>query len=103
MATLLHHVQPWMQKSIAESERRMEAMIDQKFDVVNKRLDSFEVRVQEQLSSTTYMSSFQADLANIRADVDAILSTPAIESQPAPTTLSDDTVLDALFSGYPEE
>ena len=24
MATLLHHIQPWMQKSIAESEARME-------------------------------------------------------------------------------
>ncbi|KAG5581727.1 hypothetical protein H5410_052354 [Solanum commersonii] len=24
MATLLHHIQPWMQKSIAESEARVE-------------------------------------------------------------------------------
>ncbi|KAG5585933.1 hypothetical protein H5410_046367 [Solanum commersonii] len=36
MATLLHYIQPWMQKSIAESEarveRRMEDMMDQKWN-----------------------------------------------------------------------
>uniref|UniRef100_M1DVC0 Integrase core domain containing protein n=1 Tax=Solanum tuberosum TaxID=4113 RepID=M1DVC0_SOLTU len=45
MATLLHHIQPWMQKSIAESEarieRRMEAMMERKVQAVNKRLDAF--------------------------------------------------------------
>ncbi|KAG5620829.1 hypothetical protein H5410_006047 [Solanum commersonii] len=49
MATLLHHIQPWMQKSIAESEarveRRMEDMMDRKVQAVNNRLDAFELRV----------------------------------------------------------
>ncbi|KAG5580200.1 hypothetical protein H5410_050827 [Solanum commersonii] len=44
MATLLHHIQPWMQKSIAESEarveRRMEDMMDWKVQAVNNRLDA---------------------------------------------------------------
>uniref|UniRef100_M1DEV4 Integrase core domain containing protein n=1 Tax=Solanum tuberosum TaxID=4113 RepID=M1DEV4_SOLTU len=74
MATLLHHIQPWMQKSIAESEarmeRRMEAMMDRK-----------------------------ADLASLRTDVDAILAAPSVETQAAPTALADDIVLEALFSG----
>ncbi|KAG5571279.1 hypothetical protein H5410_061045 [Solanum commersonii] len=51
MATLLHHIQPWMQKSIAESEARidqmMEGMMDQKVHAVNKRLNAFELRVLE--------------------------------------------------------
>ncbi|KAG5600238.1 hypothetical protein H5410_031608 [Solanum commersonii] len=45
MATLLHHIQPWMQKSIAESEarveRRMEDMMDRKVKAVNNQLDAF--------------------------------------------------------------
>uniref|UniRef100_M1DCU9 Integrase core domain containing protein n=1 Tax=Solanum tuberosum TaxID=4113 RepID=M1DCU9_SOLTU len=75
MATLLHHIQPWMQKSIAESEarieRRMEGMMDRK-----------------------------AELASLRTDVDAIIAAPTVEPQ---ATLTDDTVLDALFSGTAEE
>lgn len=103
MATLLHHFRPWMQKSIIEQELKMEAMIDQKVDVINEHFDSFELRVLERLSTTTYVSSFPDELSSLRADVDAILSKPAIESQAAPITLSDYTVLDALFSGYSEE
>uniref|UniRef100_M1DNH1 Integrase core domain containing protein n=1 Tax=Solanum tuberosum TaxID=4113 RepID=M1DNH1_SOLTU len=78
MATLLHHIQPWMQKLIAESEarmeRRMEGMMDRK-----------------------------AKLASLRTDVDAILVAPTVEPQAAPTALVDDTVLDNLFSGTAEE
>uniref|UniRef100_M1DTS8 Integrase core domain containing protein n=1 Tax=Solanum tuberosum TaxID=4113 RepID=M1DTS8_SOLTU len=81
MATLLHHIQPWMQKSIAEFEarieRRMEGMLDRK--------------IQE------------TELASLQADVDAILATSTVEPKAAPTVLADDTVLDALFSGTAEE
>ncbi|WMV08174.1 hypothetical protein MTR67_001559 [Solanum verrucosum] len=78
MATLLHHIQPWMQKSIAESEdrmeRRMEGMMDRK-----------------------------AELVSLRTDIDAILAFPSVEPQVAPTALAYDMVLDALFSGTAEE
>uniref|UniRef100_M1DYJ6 Integrase core domain containing protein n=1 Tax=Solanum tuberosum TaxID=4113 RepID=M1DYJ6_SOLTU len=107
MATLLHHIQPWMQKSIAESEarmeRRMEGMIDQKVEAVNKRLDAFELRVLERSAPATDLSALQADLASLRTDLDAILAAPAVETQATPTTLTDDTVLDSLFSGTAEE
>uniref|UniRef100_M1DNQ6 Integrase core domain containing protein n=1 Tax=Solanum tuberosum TaxID=4113 RepID=M1DNQ6_SOLTU len=107
MATLLHHIQPWMQKSIAESEarmkRRMERMMDRKVQGVNKRLDAFELRVLERPAPTTDLSTLQADLASLRTDVDAILVAPSVETQAAPTTLADDTVLNALFSGTAEE
>uniref|UniRef100_M1DGP2 Integrase core domain containing protein n=1 Tax=Solanum tuberosum TaxID=4113 RepID=M1DGP2_SOLTU len=78
LATLLHHIQPWMQKSIAESEARMERRMEGIMDG-------------------------KADLASLRTDVDAILAAPSVETQAAPTTLDDDTVLDALFSGTAEE
>ena len=49
MSTLLHHIQPWMQKSITESEecleRKMVQFKEQKIAEVNQRLDAFELRV----------------------------------------------------------
>uniref|UniRef100_M1DZ10 Integrase core domain containing protein n=1 Tax=Solanum tuberosum TaxID=4113 RepID=M1DZ10_SOLTU len=107
MATLLHHIQPWMQKSIAESEARMErmmdGMMDRKVQAVNKRLDAFELRVLDRSAPATDLSALQADLASLRTDVDAILVAPSVETQAAPTVLADDTMLDALFSGTTEE
>ena len=49
MATLLHHIQSWMQKSITESEERLERKMVQytkwKIAEVHQRLDAFELRV----------------------------------------------------------
>ena len=49
MATLLHHIQPWMQKSITESEEHLERktvqFIERKIAEVNQLLDAFELRV----------------------------------------------------------
>uniref|UniRef100_M1DI20 Integrase core domain containing protein n=1 Tax=Solanum tuberosum TaxID=4113 RepID=M1DI20_SOLTU len=96
MAILLHHIQLWMQKSIAKSEarmeRRMEGMMDWKVQAVNKHLDAFELRVLERLAPAIDLSALQADLASLRTDVDTILAAPSV-----------DTVLDALFSGTTEE
>ena len=45
MATLLHHIQPWMQKSITEPEERLEHKIvkytEWKIAEVHQRLDAF--------------------------------------------------------------
>uniref|UniRef100_M1DQX5 Integrase core domain containing protein n=1 Tax=Solanum tuberosum TaxID=4113 RepID=M1DQX5_SOLTU len=101
MATLLHHVKPWMQKSIAESEARMEkrmaTVVDQKVQAVHKRLDAFELRVLTRSVPVTDFSSFRTELDSLWADIDSILATPIDEPESAPTTLADDTVLDALF------
>uniref|UniRef100_M1DQA7 Integrase core domain containing protein n=1 Tax=Solanum tuberosum TaxID=4113 RepID=M1DQA7_SOLTU len=77
----------------------MEAKMDQKVQAVHKRLNPFELRVLERPDPTTDISSFRTELASLRADVDAILATPAVELQAAPFALGDDTVLGALFSG----
>ena len=49
MATLRHHIQPWMQKSITESEERLERKMvqytERKIAEVHQRLDAFELRV----------------------------------------------------------
>ena len=49
MATLLNHIQPWMQKSITESEERLERKMvqytERKIAEVHQRLDAFELRV----------------------------------------------------------
>ena len=49
MATLLHHIQPWMQRSIAEAEERLERRMVQhpegKIVEVHQRLDAFELWV----------------------------------------------------------
>uniref|UniRef100_M1DMJ3 Integrase core domain containing protein n=1 Tax=Solanum tuberosum TaxID=4113 RepID=M1DMJ3_SOLTU len=99
--------QPWMQKLIAESEarmeRRMEIMMDRKVQTVNKRLDAFELRVFEQPVLTIDLSSLRTNLANLRADIDDILATPAVKPPATPTAWTDDTVLDALFRGIAEE
>ena len=46
MGALLHHIQPWMQKSITEPEERLERKMQQfterKIAEVNQRLDAFE-------------------------------------------------------------
>uniref|UniRef100_M1DXW5 Integrase core domain containing protein n=1 Tax=Solanum tuberosum TaxID=4113 RepID=M1DXW5_SOLTU len=81
----------------------MEGMMDRKVQAVNKRLDAFEVRVLERSAPAIDLSALQDELASLRTDVDAILSTHTVEPQAAPTALVDDTVLDALFSGTAEE
>ena len=49
MVTLLHHIQPWMQKSITESKKRLERKMfqytERKIAEVHHRLDAFELRV----------------------------------------------------------
>ena len=49
MATLLHHIQPWMQRSITESkerlERKMMQFTERKIAEVNQRLDALDLRV----------------------------------------------------------
>ena len=49
MATFLHHIQPWMQKLITESEERVERTMvqytERKIDEVHQCLDAFELRV----------------------------------------------------------
>uniref|UniRef100_M1DHZ2 Integrase core domain containing protein n=1 Tax=Solanum tuberosum TaxID=4113 RepID=M1DHZ2_SOLTU len=92
MATVLHHIKPWMRKFIVEYEerveKRMEAKTNQKVQAVHKRLDAFELRVLERPAPTTDMSFFGTKLASLQDDVDDILATPAVRGTNLVTKLS---------------
>uniref|UniRef100_M1DIP8 Integrase core domain containing protein n=1 Tax=Solanum tuberosum TaxID=4113 RepID=M1DIP8_SOLTU len=68
MATLLQHMKPWMQRSIMESEARMEQIIDQK-----------------------------RDLANLHVDIYSFLAPSAEVAEYALAVLEDEVVMTALF------
>ena len=76
MATLLHHIQPWMQKSITESkerlERKMVQFTEQKITEVNQRLNAFELRVLARPAPPVDVSTLQAAVDSLRADIDTI-------------------------------
>ncbi|KAG5579965.1 hypothetical protein H5410_050592 [Solanum commersonii] len=85
MATLLHHIQPWMQKLIAESEarveRRMEDMMDRKVQAVNNRLDGLNRVLGDRPG---HRSLRCGDIASLRSDVEVILAAPSVEPQVTP-------------------
>ena len=83
-----------MQKSIAESEARMERQMQRKIAEVNQRLDAFELRVLARPAPPIDVSTLQAAVDSLRADIDTILGARVPESvKPA-----EDTVLAALFT-----
>ena len=98
MATLLHHIQPWMQKSITESEARLERKMQQfterKIAEVNQCLDAFELRVLARPAPPVEVSDLQVAVDSLRAYIDTILEARVPEFvKPA-----EDTVLKALFA-----
>ena len=102
MATLLHHIQPWMQKSITESEARLERKMQQfterKIAEVNQCLDAFELRVLARPAPPVDVSTLQAAIEGLRADIDTILEARVPESEAPSVKPAEDTVLEALFS-----
>uniref|UniRef100_M1DM17 Integrase core domain containing protein n=1 Tax=Solanum tuberosum TaxID=4113 RepID=M1DM17_SOLTU len=66
-------------------------------------LDIVLIRDEANVAAPRREPQIEAELTSLRTDVDAILVTPTFEPQAAPTTLADDTVLDALFSGTTQE
>ena len=94
MATLLHHIQLWMQKSVTESEARMERKMQWKIAEVHQRLDAFELRVLARPAPPVDVSTLQAAVDSLRADIDTILEARV----PEPVEPAEDTVLAALFA-----
>ena len=102
MATLLHHIQPWMQKSITESEERLEQKMVQytewKIAEVNQRLEAFELRMLARPAPQVDMSTLQAAVDSLRADIDTTLEARVPESKAPSVEPAEDTVLAALFA-----
>ena len=102
MATLLHHIQPWMQKSITESaerlERKMMQFTERKIVEVNQHLDAFELRVLARPAPPVDVSTLQAAVDSLRADIGTILEARVPEPEAPSVEPAEDTVLAALFT-----
>ena len=72
MATLLHHIQTWMQRSITESEERLERKMmqftERKIVEVNQHLDAFELRVLARPAPPVDVSTLQDVVDSLHAD-----------------------------------
>ena len=101
MSTLLHHIETWKQKSIAEAEDRIEKRVakktERKIQVVHQRIDAFELRVLARPAPTIDFTTLQV-VVSLRADVDSILEMRGPEPETTPIELVEDTVLVALFT-----
>uniref|UniRef100_M1D9A8 Putative plant transposon protein domain-containing protein n=1 Tax=Solanum tuberosum TaxID=4113 RepID=M1D9A8_SOLTU len=66
-------------------------------------LDIGLIRDKENVVASRREPQVEAEFASLWTNVDAILAAPAVEPEAAPTTLADNILLDALFSGTAEE
>ena len=102
MAKLLHHIQPWMQKSITESEERLERKMvqftERKIAEVHQRLDAFELRVLARPALPVDVSTLQAAVDNLHADINTILEARVSESEAPSVEPAEDIVLADLFA-----
>ena len=102
MATLLYHIQLWMQRSIIEVEVRLERKMvqytERKIAEVHQRLDAFELRVLARPAPPVDVSTLQAAVDSLRADIDTILEARVPESEAPSVKPAEDTVLEALFA-----
>ena len=102
MATLLHHIQPWMQKSITDLEERLERKMvqftERKIADVNQRLDAFELRVLARPAPLVDVPTLQAALDSLCVDIDTILEARVPEFEAPSVKPAEDTVLAALFT-----
>lgn len=106
MATLLHHIPPWMTKSIFQAEYRTKIWVskqdEHRIQGVHKFLDAFVLLVLAQPSPTTDLIDIWIELDSQRADFDSILEMRDIAPETPPSELADDSVLNALFNVHAE-
>ena len=102
IATLLRHINLWMQKSITESEERLERKMvqftERKIVEVNQCQDAFELRVLARPAPPVDVSTLQAAVDSLRADIDTILKARVPVSEAPSVEPAEDTVLAALFT-----
>ena len=102
MATHLHHIQPWMQRSTTKAEERLESKMvqhtERKITKVHQRLDSFDLRVLARPTPQVDVLTLQAAIENLRADIDMTLEARVLESKAPSAEPAMDTVMAALFA-----
>ena len=91
-----------MQKSITESEERLERkmvqLTERKIDEVNQRLNAFELRVLARPAPPVDVSTLQAAVDSLRADIDTILEDRVSECMAPSVEPAEDTLLATLFA-----
>ena len=91
-----------MQRSIAEAEehleRRMVQHIEWKNYEVHQCLDAFELRVLARPASPVDVSTLQAAVDNLHADIDMILEARVPESEAPSAEPAENTMIAALFA-----
>ena len=102
MATLLHHIQPWMQRSITETEecleRKMVQYTERKIAEVHLSLDAFELRVLARPAPPVDVLTLQAAVDSLRTDIDMILEARVTEFEAPSAEPAEDTMMAALFA-----
>ena len=100
MATLLHHIHPWMQRSIVEAEERLDQKMvqhtERKIAEVHLCLEAFELRVLARPAPPVDVSTLQAAVDNLRADIDMILEVRVPKYEAPSAEPVEDTVIAAL-------
>ena len=85
MATLLHHIQPWIERFIAEAEERLERRMvqhtERKIAEVHQRLDAFELQVLARPSP-------QVDVSTLQAAVDSLCAEATVPESEAPSSMA---------------
>ena len=91
-----------MQRSITEAEERLEWKMvqytERKIAEVHQRLDDFELRVLARPAPPVDVSTLQAAVDSLRADIDTILEARVPESEAPSGDHAKGTVLVALFA-----
>ena len=101
MDTLLHHIHPWMQRSIVEAEERLDQKMvqhtERKIAEVHLCLEAFELRVLARPAPPVDVSTLQAAVDNLCADIDMILEATVLESEAPSAGPGEDTVMAAAL------
>ena len=101
MATLLHHIKPLMQRSINEEEERLKCKMvhhtEQKISEVHQRLDALELRVLASSAPQVDVSTLQAAVESLRADIYMILESRVPECKSPYADLVVDTLMASLY------
>ena len=104
MATLLHHILPWMQRSIDEAEERLERTMAQhtepKISEVHQLLDTFELRVLDRTTPQVDVSTLQAAVESLQEDIDMLLEARVPESEAPSAETAEDILLASLFANF---
>ncbi|XP_069151057.1 uncharacterized protein [Solanum lycopersicum] len=91
-------MQKWITESEARLERKMQQFIERKIAEVNQSLDAFEFRVLARPAPPVDVSTLQAAVDSLCADIDTILQARVPESEAPSVEPSEDTVLATLFT-----